>query len=283
MRIAITSDVHFHPPWRDRIERLADILKEQRPDLMVLAGDMGEPLDLFEQGLRTFQGVAEHRAIVAGNHDVWHRTGEHTSQELWETALPQIAFQYGYHWLEYRNLIMGSLGICGTVAWYDYSGRHPNINLDENAYEQIKASISNDGRFIDWPWTDREFAGQVGAQFGQRLRMLQQSPEITDILVITHVPLYRESLRIYETDEQHIANAYYANLPLGRVVLKYDKVRAVFSGHVHVDRHYTVVRENGLPLAVYGIPSDYGAPAALIWDSETQEVIPYRVLGEEAV
>lgn len=282
MRIAITSDVHYHPPWSDRIKRLASILTEQKPDMMILAGDTGEPYDLYEQGLLAFENVCEHKAIIAGNHDVWHRTSTHTSRELWETLLPQAAFNHGYHWLEYRNLIVGSLGVCGTVAWYDYSGRHPNINLDENSYEQIKPSISNDGRFIDWPWTDREFAGRIGAEFGQRLRTLHQSSDIKDILVVTHVPLFRESLKSYDTDEQHVANAYYANLPLGRVVLKYDKVRAVFSGHVHVDRKYTVARDQS-PLMVYGIPSDYGAPAALIWDSETGNVEAFRVIGEETV
>jgi 3',5'-cyclic AMP phosphodiesterase CpdA len=282
MRIAVTSDVHYHPPWSERIQRLASILTEQKPDMMILAGDIGEPFDLYQNGLRAFENVCEHKAIIAGNHDVWHRTSGHTSRELWETLLPQAAFNHGYHWLEYRNLIVGSLGVCGTVAWYDYSGRHPDINLDENAYEQIKPSISNDGRFIDWPWTDREFAGRVGTEFGQRLRTLHQSSEIKDILVVTHVPLFRESLRVYDTPEQAVANAYYANLPLGRVVLKYDKVRAVFSGHVHVERKYSVARDRS-PLPVYGVPSDYGAPAALIWDSETGEVEAFRVIGEETV
>src|SRR5688572_13606239 len=143
MRIALTSDVHYHPPWSDRIQRLASILTEQKPDLLILAGDIGEPIELYKQGLKTFDNVCENKAIIVGNHDVWHRLSAHTSQDLWETLLPQAAANHGYHWLESDNLIFGSLGICGTVAWYDYSGRHPEIHLDESAYEMIKASISN--------------------------------------------------------------------------------------------------------------------------------------------
>jgi 3',5'-cyclic AMP phosphodiesterase CpdA len=279
MRIAITSDIHYHPPWRPRMDRLVTTIQALEPDLLVLAGDIGEPLELFETGLEIFAPACENRAVIAGNHDLWHRVSDNTSQMLWEELLPKTAFKHGYHWLEYRNLILGSLGVCGTIAWYDYSGRHPDLDLDENTYEQLKSSISNDGRFVDLPWTDREFAGRVGADFGQRLKALQQSEDVQDIVVVTHVPLFRQSLRSYDTPQDAVANAYYANLPLGIEALKVEKVSAVFSGHVHIDRCYKVEREAGDPVLVMNIPSDYGAPAVVIWDSTTGEATTIRTYG----
>lgn len=279
MRIAVTSDIHFHPPWRERITRLASMLRAMQPDLMILAGDVGEPLNLFEQGLEAFAGVSENRAVIAGNHDLWNRTSQTPSQELWESLLPQAAFKLGYHWLEYNNLTMGSVGVCGTIGWYDYSGRHPEIDLDEDSYEELKASISNDGRFIDWKWTDREFAARVGAEFEKRLDTLQQSPEIETVVAVTHVPLFRRALRTYDLPQEAIANAYYANLPLGKTVMKYDKVRAIFSGHVHIERQYTVERADGNPIFAFNVPSDYGAPAALIWDVDSGEATAVRAFA----
>jgi 3',5'-cyclic AMP phosphodiesterase CpdA len=279
MRVAITSDIHYHPPWHPRIDRLVASMQALEPDLLVLAGDIGEPLELFEAGLEAFAPVCEHRAVIAGNHDLWHRVSENSSQQLWEELLPQVASKLGYHWLEYRNLILGSLGLCGTIAWYDYSGRHPELELGEDAYEQMKPSVSNDGRFIDWPWTDREFAARIALDFGKRLQALQQSDDVENIVVVTHVPLFRESLRIYDTPQESLANAYYANLPLGRTVLNCDKVRAIFSGHVHVDRCYKVEGENGASIIAMNVPSDYGSPAVVIWDTITGEATTIRAYG----
>lgn len=277
MRLAITSDIHYHPPWRERVERLAALLRAQAPDVMVLAGDTGEPLALFTEGLAAFSSVGQHRAAIAGNHDVWNRVGEDRSQDLWETLLPGTAARLGYHWLETDNLILGSLGVCGTMAWYDYSGRHPDVELDEDAYEQIKAAVSNDGRYIDWPWSDREFSRRLAGDFEKRLSALQNNPDVTDIVVITHVPLFRDSLRPYDDPDQAVANAYYANLPVGSMVLNCDKVRAVFSGHVHYDRRFVIERDQHDPVLVGNVPSDYGAPAALVWEVGSLEAEALRI------
>lgn len=273
MRIAVTSDIHFHPTWFQAVKRLAKKIKTERPDLLILAGDTGEPLDMFSHGLKTLKGTCERRAVLAGNHDVWHRDFSHTSQQLWEELLAEAAQEHSYHWLEGENLRMGSIGVCGSIAWYDYSGRHPGLSLEENEYERIKPMISNDANYIDWPWSDREFAFMVGEAFTERLQALEDDPQIADIVVVTHVPLYAECLKEATVPEEAIINAYYANLPLGEEVKHYHKVRVAISGHVHVEKYVELTRPDGIsPIAVYTIPSDYGKPAAIVLDTETWEV-----------
>jgi 3',5'-cyclic AMP phosphodiesterase CpdA len=275
MRIAITSDLHYHPRWHEELERLAMHLTAQQPDLLVLAGDIGEPLNHFAEGLRVFQSVCKQRAALAGNHDVWHRSFPHTSRQLWAVLLRKAARLYGYHWLEQENLALGSLGVCGTMAWYDYGGRDPSLPYEVGDYEQLKALVSNDARYIDWVWTDREFAQMIGVEFESRLKMLQDDPLITDVVVITHVPLYRACLQEAIVPEISLTNAYYANVSLGETVRKYDKVRAVVSGHVHRGVSTSLPRENGQPpLVVYTIPADYGDPAAILLDTDTWEAVP---------
>ena len=277
MHIAISSDIHFLPQWQDKIVCLARTLQAAQPDLLILAGDVGEPLNMFTRGLATFQDVCEHRAVIAGNHDVWHRLMTHTSQHLWESLLEKAARSYGYTWLDGENMVLGSLGICGTIAWYDYGGKPDQFRYDDEFYEAIKPHLSNDGNYIDWPWTDREFAQRIGEAFEARLDLLEADAAISDVLVVTHVPLYRECVRASRTPEQEIINAYYANVGLGKRVLERTKVRTVISGHVHQHRHLTLRRSNGHhmrnggppPLNVYTIPSDYGQPAALLLDTET--------------
>ncbi len=272
MRIAVTSDIHFHPPWYDRIKRFADLLQEQKPDLLVLAGDIGEPVEMFTRGLKVFQPVCEQRAALAGNHDVWHRDSSYTSQELWESRLEETARELGYHWLDRENVVIGSIGICGSIAWYDYSGKHPEINLTDDEYEMLKPLITNDGRYVDWPWTDREFARRVTAEICARLDALESDPRITDIVALTHVPIFSGP----QSQALSPANAYYANLALGEAVRQYEKVRVVLSGHVHLGLEREIPRGNLPPMRAYTNPADYGQPAALLVETETWQVTPLR-------
>jgi len=272
MRIAITTDIHYHPPWRDRIEAFAEHLAARQPDALIIAGDIGEPLDLFHECLALFKPVAPQRAALAGNHDVWQRGAAHTSLELWEELLEEAASLHGYAWLDRTNVVFGGLGVCGTIAWYDYSGKQPGINLSDDEYERLKPMISNDGRYVNWPWTDRQMAARVGESFLERLMALQEDPAISEIIIVSHVPLFDGCQRYIGDPNREIANAYYANLSLGRRVLEAPKVRSVFSGHVHVERAVTVTRNGSTPLEVYTNPSDYGRPAALMVDTDTWAV-----------
>jgi 3',5'-cyclic AMP phosphodiesterase CpdA len=279
MRILITSDIHYFPQWKAQIEQLAWQMQSLQPDLLILAGDIGEPLPMYERALRIFKPVCRHRAVIAGNHDVWHRAMSHTSQELWDGLLRDTAQAHGYTWLEENNLIIDHLGICGTLAWYDYGGKHPRLNFDDGYYERIKSRVSNDANYIDWPWTDREFAADLSTRFLKRLDQLEASPKVKEVLAVTHVPLYAGCLKPIFRVEQGIANAYYANIQLGQQVLRRRKVMTVVSGHVHQERSLEIPRQNsGLlnlrrlpPLKVHTIPADYGEPAALMVDTRTWE------------
>jgi 3',5'-cyclic AMP phosphodiesterase CpdA len=284
MRIAITSDLHLFPRWIGQIKTLAERLMALEPDVLILAGDTGEPLDMFMQGLALFKPVSKRRAVVAGNHDVWHRVGDHSSELLWRSLLGEAAEVYDYTWLEDGNLVIDGLGICGSLAWYDYGGRHPDLEFDMAFYEFVKNQVSNDANYVDWPWSDREFAAAVGDAFLARLDALQADKSIEDILVATHVPLFRQCVRPADNLLQGIANAYYANVSLGEEVVKRHKVRAIISGHVHQDIRLTIASQNGHrhEIKAYTNPSDYGSPAALLLDTDTWEIETIKIPERQA-
>jgi Icc-related predicted phosphoesterase len=281
MRIAVTTDIHFHLPWFDQIVRLSRMLEERAPDMLVIAGDLGEPIEMFNQCLEVFKPVAENLAALAGNHDVWHREGGLTSHELWETALEKAARDQGYFWLDRENIILGELGICGGIGWYDYSARHPKVKLDPDEYERLKPLISNDANYIDWGWTDRQFATIAGNELVTRMEALHDQASVMDILVITHVPLFEGCVRYLDGVEEVVANAYYGNLTLGARLVNFPKLRMALAGHIHRER-YVVVDRGGLPpLPVYTNPSDYGTPAALLVDTDTWQVDILRTGGSQ--
>lgn len=54
MRIAFTSDLHWEPRCAAAIEATAEATARSAPDVLVLAGDLGEPLEHFRRCLRAF-------------------------------------------------------------------------------------------------------------------------------------------------------------------------------------------------------------------------------------
>lgn len=278
MRIVMTSDIHYHYPWHDSFVQMVDQLRQIKPDLMILAGDIGEPLDIFAQGLRVFEPVCENRAALAGNHDVWHRTFTYTSQELWESKLAEVARENGYTWLDSENILMDGLGIAGSLAWYDYGSKHNKFPLSDDEYERIKPMISNDGNYVDWSWSDREFARRLSDELCTRIEELENNPDVSDILVVTHVPVFRGLQRASTNPESGIADAYYGNAALGERIKQYGKVRVVLSGHVHQGKHLQIARNGLRSIDVYTNSADYGKPAALLLDTETWQV---TVIGNQ--
>jgi predicted phosphodiesterase len=54
MKIVVSADLHYHPRWAAPAQRLAQQVRQERPDCFVLAGDIGQPLYNFERGLAFF-------------------------------------------------------------------------------------------------------------------------------------------------------------------------------------------------------------------------------------
>ncbi len=271
MKIAVLTDLHVGITDAADVRRIRAKVEAESASVVVLAGDLGEPLPNFELALDVFNGYDGDVAVVAGNHDVWWRPGIPSSRELWETYLPRAARSRGFIWLESESLVVDDTAIVGTIAWYDYSSRSPAFETkSDKAFFETKGAYNNDGNFIDWPWNDVEFARTVGRAFIQRLEKAQQDDSIKRIVAITHVPVFPEQ-KVPIKKWSTAGDAYYGNWTLGQQMEAFSKVRAVVSGHTHmgcITRH-TCADGRSLPVVVIG--SDYHKPAYLIVDTETLE------------
>ncbi len=264
MRIVIASDLHYQSLWASTLERFAQRVQSERPDCFILAGDIGHPLSNFARGLALFDALTCPRLALAGNHDVW--SGEHDSQSLWDHLLEEAAEQAGFVWLDRNNCRLGSLGVCGTLGWYDYSARDPNLPVSEQDYFVNKSMFNNDGNFVDWPYTDQAFAARLLAEFSDRLGRLCQDASVTQVLVVTHVPPFEENLEDRPDDMTWAFNrAYAGNLTLGKRIGACSKVSHVVSGHVHSGGHWQIAMPEGT-VESYVVASDYGRPAYVVLD-----------------
>jgi len=265
-RIAVTADIHFdpsgyHTPPED-VRDLAARMRAQCPDAIVLGGDLGHPSKSFAGCLAAFSGSSVPVAVLAGNHDVWRDERGWSSRELWLRRLPRLTEEAGLVWLESTTLRLGEVAIVGSLAWYDYSAAPTSLPYPAEYYADIKASLNNDGRWIDWPWSDLELSAALRAGLVGRLEGLETDAGVRSVLLVTHVPLFEEQIVRKPGDRRwELSNAYFGNLRTGQAVLRFSKLAQVISGHTHFGKRALVQRPPlpDLPVSVVG--SDYGSPA----------------------
>src|SRR6476660_3659325 len=71
LTLAVTADLHWgHRHGQDATRALADSLRAEPPDVLVIAGDIGTGV-MFEDCLRLFAELPSVKALVPGNHDLW--------------------------------------------------------------------------------------------------------------------------------------------------------------------------------------------------------------------
>jgi 3',5'-cyclic AMP phosphodiesterase CpdA len=265
MHIVVTADTHWHPKWRATLEHFVADMAALRPDCLVVAGDVGERLEGYRQMLRLLQTVHCPRLILVGNHDLWMRDGI-DSETLWTKTLPDITREHGAIWLEDETWKRDGVAVCGTLGWYDYTGRDPSIPMTDEQYFRDKAAYMGDGEYMRWDRTDIEFANTLGEAFSARLAALDADPAVREILVVTHVPAFTEAIARRPGDiPWNLTNAYFYNLTLGQRITASRKVTRVISGHTHIGKT-ALLSGGGGPIDMRVIPADYGKPVCVTFE-----------------
>ncbi|HEX8995213.1 MAG TPA: metallophosphoesterase [Ktedonobacterales bacterium] len=267
-KVVITSDLHLGITLRYQIDEMIAAIAQEQPDLTVLAGDIGEGIDHIRTCLRLFRDVPGQKAALGGNHDVWALAGAH-SAEVWERDLPLAVREAGMLWLEEDVWRADGLAVTGSIAWYDYSGADPSIPPQSAEYwMETKRQMHPDARFLDWPWSDIEFAGRCADGLAARVAALDADASVSDLLLVTHVPLFREQLVTRpEIPRWGYGNAFFGNLTLGERVRQSPKLRAVVSGHTHIGVRSTLAGERTTPVWVN--PSDFFKPRYVVYEHPT--------------
>jgi predicted phosphohydrolase len=278
--VVVASDLHLGITQASTLSALADRIASERPDLTILAGDIGERVENFVACLDLFKRLPGDVAVLAGNHDVWARRGN-ASEDLWARLLPEATRDAGMIWLEDTVWRQGDAAVAGSLAWYDYSARDDEVaDLPAEYFIAHKGEYNIDARFVRWDWTDPEFADMLGTALCGRLDALERDESVRSVIVVTHVPLFDVQMSRKPGDRRWgISSAYFGNLTLGARILPYEKIQCVISGHTHIGREGTVARPDGAEIPVAVIPSDYGSPAYIaIRDGQPDE--PVVIEGE---
>src|SRR5215510_13601461 len=125
MRVFAVSDVHID--YDENARWLANLSEtDYRRDVLMLAGDVSDSVELLEWGLRSLASRFHRVVYVPGNHDLWvrHDRGQ-TSIDKFHTVCA-VAARCG---VATTTLHCGRLSIVPLLGWYDYSFGMPAEHL----------------------------------------------------------------------------------------------------------------------------------------------------------
>ena len=259
MRVVLTADLHYnHPRSRPLAEQLIANINRAGGDVLVIIGDTAvadSGDDALEQCLSriNFRGP---RLFIAGNHELWTRTGD--SHAIYTTELPRRVRAMGWHWLEDEPFVAGDVAIVGSVGWYDYSFAQPSLQIPPRFYRhklspgaasyleefshllhdgddlspQAMSVVArwNDGRFVKLHRRDEDFLGELLERLDRQLASLAH---LRHVVAATHHLPFAELLPPPHSAQWDFAKAYLGSHALGQLLLKYENVRHVFCGHSH--------------------------------------------------
>jgi len=259
VRVVATADLHYEfEQYRPRVDALAEEMCRLGADVLVVAGDtFAGDTRVLEACLRLFEGFRGEKLLVAGNHDLWAPQGD--SFRLYDHVIPEVAARCGFHDLDIAPRVVGGVGFVGTVGWYDYSFRDPDLGVPMRFYEakvapgyaaataefrhlldpaeqlppqaMRAASMWMDGRMIRWDFDDPAFDRLTIERLRGQLEAIE--PHVETIVVVTHHIPFAEMLTHKPDPSWTFGNAFMGSVGLGEAILECPRVAYSVFGHSH--------------------------------------------------
>ena len=260
MKLVVLPDLHYGITPLVECRKIFSLMKKEQADLYVLAGDVAETYPKFRYILDMCFDLPATVAVIPGNHDLWNADGMALSENRWRYLLPKAVRERGFLWLQEDDFYFNGTAVLGSIGWYDYSARPAELlGKSEQSFFDTKRFYVKDGDYIDWKWTDIEFARMCEDDLKRRLENNQKNTKVSKIVVITHVPVFKEQ-RSVAIRWNRRAEVYYGNLNMGRMIEKFNKVKIVISGHVHESLESYRFSDNQRQIRCVLVGSDYGCP-----------------------
>jgi 3',5'-cyclic AMP phosphodiesterase CpdA len=243
VRIFFASDLHVDVPGNEPfVKELAAIAAADRPDVVVIAGDVCNGTGRLAPTLRLFADAAPHRVYVPGNHELWALGGgEPPAREKYYRELPRIARAAGYHPLVTEPLVVGDVGFLGTMGWYDYSfagssGEFSRAELEAKTRDGLQWM---DGRYVRWTGadggrlSDPEVADLLLEDLRDQLESLANAPLRTMVLITHHLAFRSLVPPVFVDGHLRFFRAFLGSERLGELARAEPRISHALAGHVH--------------------------------------------------
>jgi len=278
MKIYAISDIHADngkyrqayalPGFiQDRVDR------DPEKSILICCGDVAQNMVIFHRFLKLFESLKIPKIFVAGNHDLWVER-DNDSLIKYIVTIKEACMDAGFHYLDQDPFVWDKVGFFGNIGWYDYSYRCktttiPNElklirgktsryitweDLTDEDYESktllgelegniLKVTSWNDGAFIRWSFSDKEFTQRCLFQIQKHLDQIRK--KVNYIVFCSHHIHFQEAILQKNNVQWDFNNAFMGSKTIGKVVLKEDKVRLILFGHSHESAQFLI--ENRVP------------------------------------
>lgn len=259
MRIAAISDLHIVPDDRDRllVRRIRERVEQMKPDVFVIAGDISDYLEVIAESLGELKIDDCRNLFVAGNHDIWFEDGGGPgSLEKYSKRIGEICRRQGFSYLPDTPYIDGKTAFVGSIGWYDYSFKRPELEIPDENYIQktYREAIWYDLFKIDWGYSDIEATDLFNKKLEYDLTTL---PDNTSQVVYVSHHLPFKKLTVYKDRlPWDFHSAFMGATSTGEILLKDKRVILSISGHSHVRNIISIGS-----LTAITVPLGYGRPA----------------------
>jgi len=248
MKIAYSSDLHMdaaihHPPI---VKRMAEIMADAAPDVVILAGDVANKLETMEAVLSRFNQIEAARLFVPGNHDLWVEPDAGFGQgsdsgEKYASLVPALCERMGFIDIGQGPFYVQNVAFVGSVGWYDYSFADPRLKLSKEDYQRgsYGETLWWDSRMISWcrfPRAEEETGlsdEEICSGMVKKLDMHLTDAEkhVDRIVAVIHTCPFVELFP--RSDPPYYLDAYTGSEKLGEVLGKHRKVEVCITGHKH--------------------------------------------------
>jgi len=244
------------------VEELARRACRMGGDALVLVGDTAsaahQPL---RDCLALFADFPGRKLLVEGNHCLWCLPGEDSIQR-YERIVPAIAAEAGFAVLDHQTVVLGPVGLVGSIGWYDYSYRQEELGIPVEFYrakvapgaaqrlpEHRELVSRYRGQLADWHFnisarwmdgvhvrmdmSDEEFLEYVLGRLRGHLAELEADPAVRQVVAFVHHLPFRQLLPEDRPEQFAFAAAFLGSDRIGQALLASRKLTHVFCGHSH--------------------------------------------------
>jgi putative phosphoesterase len=237
MRIGVTSDIHTDiSPANRRIARhLADAARRAELDVLVICGDISPDIMTLSRTLSAFHDIGQrcNKLFVAGNHDIWLIDLKNITSHDKYSLITTICREHGFHHLGDSPVILGQIGFCGTIGWYDYSYKRDEYPISEKSYmrKTLGGAVWNDVNYAKWNGSDPKIAGRFEKELQEQIDSIRD--RVSRIIVVTHHVPFRECVVYRDELPWDFFSAFMGSAGLGEICFKEPLVTHALFGHTH--------------------------------------------------
>lgn len=232
-RLVWLTDIHLNFVDPDRFGRMVDEITSQRPDAVLIGGDIAEAHDVGDWLSRLDERLSVPICFVLGNHDFYYG-GIRTVRESIEQLCAQRA-HLCYLSLDGVVSVSSQTAVIGHDGWCDArAGDYESSTLVLNDYLLIEElrGITRDER--------REVLGRLGDEAAEhiRSRLVEAVANHPRVVLLTHLPPLREACWYQGRTADDNWAPHFTCAAMGQAILEimpaYPEQRlTVLCGHTH--------------------------------------------------